>query len=432
VQVERLDVEWTPGMFGDDQGRMLAEAIADRGSIMVMLGGGADEGAMEEQVYRMVKAAAPETRIVARARATLDSLMEERGEIPYRVTLEPGGTDVLGRPYYLPKEHPLSTDWLARRKVLKGADAMLVVRPVDVDDARMRQIRDRRRGSCQPLEEALGRSMAAAVPVFEPFFREADDRLEKAFSRHLAKALPFWRDEVDAAAGRLEPGGDAQRCLGAYREYLERYAGCVEKTCLIAPRAFPGTPGVVGMDQAPELAIPQGCPAAGARDYPREMRSLGARAVEEVLGSLGEGWAAELLRLGALERLGQGIRDECAPRHRRLSPQDLAAARDDVTALATELAQRRIDASWVPAAGQERAPGTGPVTVLARARAVGEDPATAVTALLDRLRGYDRCRGGGERLLQATLIDVGSSEVVFMGIFFEEQLLCEDLAPGQP
>ena len=70
-----------------------------------------------------------------------DRLLEERGEIPYRVTMEPAGTDVLGRPYYLPKEHPLNTEWLERKSALKGADALLTVRRIDVGATTLRQTR---------------------------------------------------------------------------------------------------------------------------------------------------------------------------------------------------------------------------------------------------------------------------------------------------
>ena len=74
----------------------------------------------------------------------------------------------------------------------------------------------------------------------------------------------------------------------------------------------------------------------------------------------------------------------------------------------------------------------GPIAVLARTRARGVDPLRDAAALGDRLRELNRCAAGGERLLQVALIDVGSSEVVFIGIFFEEQLLCEGMPPGQP
>jgi hypothetical protein len=65
-------------------------------------------------------------------------------------------------------------------------------------------------------------------------------------------------------------------------------------------------------------------------------------------------------------------------------------------------------------------------------QARGDDPVAGAAELLERFRRLERCDQGGERLLQAALVDVGSSEVVFMGIFFEEQLLCEGLPPGQP
>jgi hypothetical protein len=186
------------------------------------------------------------------------------------------------------------------------------------------------------------------------------------------------------------------------------------------------------MDNGPFAALPDRCPTAQIRDYGAETKDLASRAVAEVLPHLEGIWGGELMRVGALARLADGLTEFCAPRHRRFSEQDLETARGDLAAFVDKLRELEADGEWVPAGGLERAPGIGPVAVLARVQARGDDPVAGAAELLERLRRLERCDEGGERLLQVALVDVGSSEVVFMGIFFEEQLLCEGLPPGRP
>ncbi|MBW2277518.1 MAG: hypothetical protein JRF63_08505 [Deltaproteobacteria bacterium] len=423
---------WTPVMIGGDQGAMLGRALADRKAVMMVLGSSVGDAAFEEQVFRMVKAAAPEIAVVARARATLDQLLQERGEIPYRVTMEPSGTDVLGRPYYLPKEHMLQTEWLTKKKALKGAEGLLTVRRVTVDDKRLRELRDRRRGSCGELIGALDVGMSGAKSFFEPYAEAVDQALEKAFTRHLEKALLFWNDELAAARQRAVPGGEDARCIEAYQEFVDRYAPCAEGSCRERPMLVLRTGGLIGMDNDPFGALPDRCPTSAVRDYGGEMKDLASRAVGDVLPHLGGAWGGELMRYGALSCVADGVDELCAPRHRRFSAQDLEAARGELDAFLTKLGGLEADGEWVEAGGLERSPGVGPVAVLARVQARGDDPVAGAVLLLERLRRLERCDEGGERLLQAALVDVGSSEVVFMGIFFEEQLLCEGLPPGHP
>jgi hypothetical protein len=430
--VDVPDAEWTPVMIGGDQGTMLARALADRKAVMMMLGAGLGDAAFEDRVFQMIKAAAPETGVVARARSALDALLEERGEIPYRVTIQPAGTDVLGRPYYLPKEHPLHTDWLTKKKAMKGAEGLLTVRRIAVDDQQLRVLRERRRGSCQGLESSLAAARNGSAAFFDPFGNAVDEALEQSFRRHLEKALPFWKDEISAARPRVAPGGEDARCLEGYADLVEAYLPCLDGSCPLRPRLQLEAGGLIAMDNEPLGALPDRCPTAQVRDYSAELKDLASRAVGDVLPGLGGAWAGELTRLGALAQVADGIGELCAPRHRRFSAEDLATARSELASFLTQLSDLETGGEWVAASGLERVPGTGPVAILARVQARGADPRADAAGLLERLRRLERCDQGGERLLQAALIDVGSSEVVFMGIFFEEQLLCEGLPPGQP
>ncbi len=433
LPIPDLSFEWTPAMIGGKQGEMLAAAIADRDAVMMVLGRGLSGAQWEDRIFQMIKAASEKTSVVARKRGTLDKLLLERGEIPYRRTLEATGVDVLGRPYYLPKDHMLNTEWLSRKKALKGADALMTVRGLRVDDRKLKELRKRRRGGCGKLETILDGASNEATTFFEPYTSWANEELHGAFSRHLAKAVPFWRREISSASNRVDPGGQEASCLAAYRDYLDEFAPCLENSCAACPKLGLATDGVViGMDMTQRNLVPDRCPSGLMRDYVGEMSDLASRAVEEVLPGLGGDWTTELLRYNALKRIEGGMKDFCAPSHRRISKSDLTSAREQLRVLASDLSEDTPSGEWISASGRDRITGIGPVEILARVRAKGVDPEEDAARFVARLRDFNRCTQGDERLLQVALVDVGSSEVVFMGIFFEEQLVCEDMPPGMP
>ncbi len=429
-EIPNPDEEWTPATISSGLGATLVSALADRKSIALILPRGAAP-LLEDRVFQMVKAGAPETKVVARGRATLDQLLEERGEIPYRVTMQPGGVDILGRPYYLPKEHPLNTDWLTRKKPLKGADGLLAVRPIRVDDTKLRRLREGRQGGCDSFEKALVAGAEQGVDLFRPYEEAASHELLSAFQRHLQVAMPYWQEEIDRVAGEIEPGGPAARCLKAYQTFVDTYKPCLSASCAPGPRFYLMDSGIVGFVDNGQL-IPNNCPAQGMRDYAAELEDLAHRAVSEVLPALDNGWTGELVRSGGLAQLSSTIKETCAPRHRRIEPDDLTAARVEVKDFLTKLAEQDLSGEWEPTRGMERVPGVGPVKVLARVRVSGNNPIVGAAKLKTSLRQLDKCDEGRERLYQAALIDVGTSEVLFMGIFFEEELLCEGLPPGSP
>ncbi len=423
--------EWTPVTIGSGSGEALARALSDRNTVALILPRNRKTPALEDQVFQMIKAAAPKTKVVARGKAILDQLLEERGEIPYRVTLQPAGTDILGRPTYLPKEHPLNTDWLERKSLLKGAEAILAVRPIRVDDSRLRELRKGRQGGCAAFEKALLNGITRAPAFFKDYETKANLALSAAFVRHLDVALPFWRTEMRNAARNVAPGDIGSRCLDAYRSVVDTYKPCLDGACRNGPNLYMVGGGVIGMITN-DLLVPKECPLEGMRDYAAEIKDLAVRAVKEVLPALEGGWVSELIRYGGLAELENTIKEGCTPRHRRLQPDVLSAVRKEVTDYLTDLGQQDLQGVWEPARGMERAPGIGPVQLLARVRSSGGDPVEGAKKLSERLKSIDRCDNRQERLFQAVLVDVGTSEVLFMGIFFEEELLCSGLPPGSP
>jgi hypothetical protein len=107
-------------------------------------------------------------------------------------------------------------------------------------------------------------------------------------------------------------------------------------------------------------------------------------------------------------------------------------ARIEVGEFLSGLNQVEATGRWELAHGQERVSGLGPVRVLARSRPQGQSLETDAHQLLERIRRYDQCDNEGEKLFRVMLIDVGSSEVLFSGLFFKEELVCNGLPPGSP
>jgi hypothetical protein len=431
--IEPPKAAWSPAMYGDaGQGKMLAEALAARTSAMIIADTGLDGATWEERIVRMVKAASPNTAVVARARGTLDKLLEERGEIPYRVTEAQGGVDAFGQPYYVPREHPLSTEWLLKKKALKGADAMLTVRRVTPDVKRLEEMRRAARGGCGEALAELGAERERAVAYFGDLVRQADDALDQAFSRQLEKALPFLRAELER---RLEEEGDGPGtgCAEALLDFVKSYEPCAKGSCALGPRFDLAAGGIIAMDDGPASALPPRCAEPGGRDYVKEIREAAGRAAAGTFASFPQSALGEIVRFAAFDGAVARFADFCAVRHRRFTAAQIASFGPEVGALFESLGAARPAGEIAAAEGLERIPGLGPVRVLARVLPTGTDPRSAAAELFDGLEGGARCTGGtGDGALQTAVIDVGTSEVAFMGLFFEEQLLCEDLAPGQP
>lgn len=422
---------WTPETPGSGLASEFVKALQDQESVALILPSGLTNAQMEDRVYQMVRKAAPATKVVARGRGVLDQLLEERGEIPYRVTLEPGGTDVLGRPYYLPREHPLNTDWLAESKPLKGAKALLTVRPLQVDEQKMRELRRRREGGCEEAEAVLKEATERAPVFFRPLEAASLATLAGSFRRHLTVALPFWREELETIEREQMPGSLGHRCVEAYNVFLQGYEACLTAECPIGPKIYATGRGVVGMVDTSQL-IPEGCPTQGMRDYKSEIVFLGTRATQDVLSAFDRGWPGELLRYGGVERVQRALNKFCASRHRRIHVEDLARVQEGVERFFEKLRSEELEGSWQMRKGLERVPQVGPIHILARVQVAGVDPVQEADALRTEMRRIEHCIEGDEDLLQAAIIDVGTSEVHFMGIFFEEELLCDGFQPGFP
>jgi hypothetical protein len=245
----------------------------------------------------------------------------------------------------------------------------------------------------------------------------------------LASALPFWRDELEKISKLSESGSIEARCHDAYVELLATYEKCMTSNCAGAPRLYAEGGGVAGIPD-PRLMIPPVCPVAGMRNYASEINDLADRSVVEVLPALDHGWAAEFARFGGLERIRQVVGRGCEARHRRYRSTDIEELRSATGTFLTDLGNTDFTAMWESAPGTVRVSGVGPVKVFARVKVSTGQPYISAAAIEREFRAAAHCSAGNGEIMQAVVIDVDSMEVKFMGLFFDEQLLCEDFLPN--
>ncbi|MBN2715570.1 MAG: hypothetical protein JXX14_06920 [Deltaproteobacteria bacterium] len=423
--------EWAPAVIGPGGAAMLTEALQNKNTLMVLSGAEFQEPVWQDRVFQMVKAASPDTRIVARNSAVLDEILLERGEIPYRQTLEVGGQDVLGRPFLLPKDHPLQTDWLTRKKLLKGAEAILLIDFVNPDDRKLREMRAQVRGGCESLAAELKRGVAHSESWFSAFVAQVNDALSSEFTRQMKTALPFWHDElVQGIAAVSDTQGQDARCYGAYQKFLKQYDDCMDGDCKKAPMLHVTGGGVIGMELSGAAVIPHDCPVGMGRNYEAELVSIGERVSREVMNDIPQSWAGEFSKLNMLAQLEGELENLCAPAHRRYAEKDLAAARESVDKFIEQVVTARFQGKWEIAEGAERVPGVGAVRIFGRASTTGGESQVWMSTLQNLFKPLNRCRDSRRRPVEAVLVDVGTSEVYFSTIVFEEQLFCEDLPPN--
>ena len=432
VSIVKVGENWTPHMYGANEGAMLTNALKDHKSLMLILDKHLDGTEVEQQLHSMIKAASPQTAILARGTTVLDALLKERGEIPYRTTLEHAGSDILGRPVFVPKEHPLNTDWLSKKKALNGADTVMTVRKITLTDERLREIKKRDRGGCDQTISELTQTLTDNGEAFKNFKDELDRALQETFVTRIGYDLPQWKAELAEAETEVNPKGSKATCLKEITAFVNKLDTCRETDCEIGPRFFPNAGGFIGMNEENSFGITDRCLDVAPRNYVKELERAVTETVAAVLPAISDKSSGDLQRLGAVEHLVNGMKDVCTIAHRRISSEDLKIARSELSTFASRLSEQTVSATWKSAGGLERVAGEGPVKVFAKARPTGGDAIADADTLITRIKQMSKCHRGHENIYQVTLIEVGTSKVVFMDLFFGEQLFCEDLAPGQP
>lgn len=419
--------DWSPAVIGPAGARMLSEALNQKKSLMVITGSHMQDTVLEDKIFQMVKASAPQTKIVARNSGVLDEILIERGEIPYRKTWEVGGQDILGRPYMVPKDHPLKTDWLSKKKALKGAEAILLLDFVSPDDQKLRQMRGQVQGGCGSLLSEMERGAAQATSYFDAIVGEVNAALASEFSRQMQSALPFWKKELAQAVTTVAATSQEARCYNAYQKYLSTYDDCLSEACALAPALHVEGAGVLGMEMSGAAVIPNGCPEGMGRNYVNELAAIGERVTKQIMADIPETWAGEFAKIRMLERLTAELEDMCSPAHRRFSPDDLETAQTAVNKFIEQVVSEKQLGKFVSAEGKERISGVGSVRVFGRAEQSGGHTSVLVKQLRGIFSPLNKCRDSKRRPVQVVLVDVGSSEVYFSAIVFEEQLFCEAL-----
>ncbi len=424
------ETEWSPVVIGGSTGKMLTEALKQKDSVMILTGGKMTDDEWGDKIFHMVKAASPSTQIVARNRGVLDKILLEHGDIPYRRTWVAGGTDVFGRPYMLPEDHPLKTDWLSKKNVLKGAKAILMIDIINPESQKLKALRNQRRGNCDSLLQEIDNTSTDASQFFIPLQKKLNSLLAKEFARQLQQALPFWQKEIAQSKAVATSSSDI-RCYNAYTKALKKYQPCIDNKCENAPKIYPSG-GIIAMDMTPVSAIPDICPPDMGRDYIKELEEAGKRSAAAFLESIPDQWTNDIIRLKSLEDLKNIISNFCAPSYRRYSQNDLDSAKLQLKNYTANISNTIIDSSWKQASGQARIAGTGSVFILAKAVSTSDNLKIKLKNLQKKLSAMDRCKDSKRRPVQVVLVDVKTSEVYFSGIDFEEQIICEDLPPGTP
>jgi hypothetical protein len=386
----------------------------------------------EDKIFNMVKAASPKTAILGRKRGVLHKLLMERGEIPFRRTWEAAGMDLFGHPYYIPKDHPLQTEWLTKKKALKGADTMLIMDIVKVDDQKLRQMRREKRGGCDNIISQINQQKTKAEEHFLPLVTSAGKALAKEFGRHLKVALPFWQSEIKQQLSEEPVTTEKQRCLNAYADMLKKYEPCINAACSLAPALYVEKGGIIGMDMTTALTIPGQCPANGGRNYVEELKQLGSKTTSRVLPAISDTWSPDLLKMKALSLLKNTMDEICTPAHRRFSTAQLQKGHKLVSDFIKEISELNNKSQWKSATGQEKITGHGGIEILAKTSDATNPLTTMAASLKNELNNMGKCRDSRRRPIQISLINVGTSEVYFSAIDFEEQFICENLAPGIP
>ena len=431
VAVPTPDVSWTPVSVGADRATSLAAALRDRKHIGVVVAKAADARDLEVRLDRMIKAVAPETAVTILGReAVPDTFLAGRAPISYRGTS--ANRSVTGEseaPTYLSKNGSPAAAWRSKKGPLKDLDGVLVVRSVKLDDVYSRSLQEPKTGGCEELDKALVGGLEGAVAYFASFEAGAAQLLGREFSRQLLRAMPFWREELKQTAEIAASGSQTARCAMAYDRFLDKYDPCLKGPCKLGPRVF-AVEGLAGMPDESAL-IPDVCPAEGMRDYADALRDVGDRAFSETLPLITDAWNGEMLRVEGLRVVRDGMSDICSPRVRRLREDDSAAARRSLDEFLVELGAGVYQGTWEHMGGQERIVGVGPVRVLARVKATLADPRVQAASLIKQMRTLNRCNQGTGRLLQISLVAPKTSEVLYMDIFYEEPLLCEDVPPSE-
>ncbi len=429
LDVSVPDTAWRPAVIGDNKGASLISALGNTKNVVLLLPKKLpDAEIFETRVVQMLKAASPGVGIVAKGEAPTDKLIEIFGDIPYHQAESALAADADGRIPTIAKTDPLNIEWLSKKKSLNGADAIFIVRPIQIKTAQLNEMRSAHVGDCDEFENNLKDAIIASANYFKPYESWAFERLRREFAVQLTSSLALWRSELQQASATARPGSSVERCIDAYRTFLSKYEVCFNGPCKTAPRVFSAAGGILGMiDESG--AIPDSCPTEGMRDFPAEMRKLGERTMYELLPSLKGKWTDEFVRQSGLETLLAGMKDVCAPRHRRIDEDKLTEARAAVENYLKELKDGDFPSEWDPSYGKERVVGIGPVDVLARVRPLVSNPSARSINVIRELRAVDRCVKGTDRPIQTALIDVATSQILYMGIFFEEALLCEDLPP---
>ncbi|MEZ4380638.1 MAG: hypothetical protein R3A79_04795 [Nannocystaceae bacterium] len=429
--VPALDPPWTPPMLVAGDLEALGAALGEVESWELVVDPRLASSGKTQALRGAIEGIAGGPAIASPEVAALDTVFA--GPLP----LARSGLGPSGRPRYSAAGLELDGDW---RGQLRGPT--VVVGDAALDPGAWSSLQAYAVGSCEPAMRALSEGQERSLALLGPFLDRLDALLWASFRAGLRREIAAMRGELQRFT-ELRPRSsfadvlsfNTYLCGQAYWRYVDAYARCEasEAACAEGPRALLAGGVKIGLDE-PDVALKEECAQLVGVDYPARIREIAAAATRDAIRGVSLEWSLLAERLGLFADAYAALEDICVPRRRRLSDGALAAARGRLCDLGELLGSEDHvprSAGWVIEGGRLRIAGFGEVYQLARFDdpGLGTDIRAQAQGLREQVLGSSRCaHASGELPLAIAAVGAGG-DVRFFGYFFEEELLCGELAP---
>ena len=389
-------------------------------------GGAKDEHAVLS-LFRLIS---PDTRVLARGKGALETLMREKGELPVRRSWEfSGSTDILGRPVILPKNHPLNTDWIDNPTRMAGADAVAVIHYIKRDADLEKLLRRRKEKDCSQILKPLEAWHMDAVAYFSGLTAAVNKALADRFSQRVNARMDEWRKSLG------EPSGDpdrwstaaersAARCRDANKKYLDDLAVCIKSAgCDMLPQMTLVDSAQVAMVDDADMLIAPECTQAGSNIARRVHEEAAAAALDTVVSIPGE-WNRELAGMHRYYGLRDLALRLCRPDRGVKTAASARALADIISDYERAAGSEVADNGWIRSEGRVRIPGRGPAVSLARLDTADTAFEQWAENAVKAARSDLECHARDTSFVGILIIDAASSSVTYSQIFYPEEILC--------
>jgi hypothetical protein len=427
-----------PATYATGRAPALKKALAGKEKVVLVVGaelGGDDQG---KRIFDMIRAVAPQAKVLHRNPDALRVLQVERGERPQEVRAEATGqTDIFGQPTYVLKDVMLQTEWVGKAKKMYGADVLMLFDVAHLDPERRQRFRDLTVGGCDPLLAELDAMRATADAAVGPFSDHVNRTLLARFEELARPQAGTWLDELrpwsDPPRDRLsyerEDDYNKHQCGHAYWRIVNDAVRCAAPGCAEVPSLHVEGGAWVGSNASAVYVAPD-CPSRMGTDFLARLREVAAAASRDVAARLPARSGARVAAAGTLVSLRDAVKGACGPARGRVPDDKRAGAAAKVKAVIVAL--RDV----APAAGDgwieeraERIAGGGRGFQAARFRSAAVEAAERDAADIGREAKARRCRSTLDDPVAVAAVDVGTSETLYLDYFREEEILCDGMQP---